>query len=114
MSDENETSDERKPFDVIFLQWDDLYPFEEYSTEGVTWSQDKVNDSDIEYVMNTPERKAAGELLEACEATMEWLKSTGYHKDYSGEYCLYADYDPGDLFDQVTAAIAKARVVNDD
>ena len=98
MSDENETSDERKPFDVIFLQWDDLYPFEEYSTEGVTWSQDKVNDSDIEYVMNTPERKAAGELLEVCQSAAGYFKML---EDATG-------ITHGWLI-ELRAAIAKAR-----
>lgn len=35
----------KKPHKIIFLQW--VEPDEE---EGVTWCQDKINDTDVEYI----------------------------------------------------------------
>ena len=48
--------------DVIYLQTDEAA--ESLGLEGVTWCQDKINDGDIKYLLATPEREAAPDLLE--------------------------------------------------
>ena len=50
--------------DRIYLQYDDE-PAPDYEHEGATWCEDRINDSDVEYVLATPERLAAWELLAA-------------------------------------------------
>ncbi len=46
----------------IWLQFDgDAAPGHE--DEGVTWCEDPINDTDVEYLLATPERKIARELL---------------------------------------------------
>ena len=54
--------------DVIFLQVDNEYDgIGNFEYEGVTWSQDKINDGDAKYLLATPEREVASELFEACQ-----------------------------------------------
>ena len=105
-------SDERKPFDVIFLQWQEDEAGDEYDgpyhdQDEVTWCQDCINDSDIEYLLATPERKAAGELLTVLEELIEELAQygdTGWYDMPSKE-----KGEDGRLITRGRAAINKAR-----
>ena len=55
-------------YDGIYLQvnleeWDSI----EYEWNGVTWCSDLIYDDDVKYLLATPEREAAPEMLEALE-----------------------------------------------
>ena len=52
-------------YNVIYLQMDKEAEY--FYDEGVTWCIDKINDTDIKYLLATPEREAAPDLLEALE-----------------------------------------------
>lgn len=61
------------PPDTIYLQWhgDNVYGDLDNGEPGeVTWSADKVNDSDIRYIRATSIRDSAEKLLEACKKSM--------------------------------------------
>ncbi len=53
-----------KPPKTIYLQTDE--EAEQYSYEGVTWCVDQINTNDKQYILSTPEREAASDLLKAC------------------------------------------------
>lgn len=54
--------------DVIYLQWDNEGPMSQRNT---TWSVDKINEKDGTYLLATPERLAAPDLLAACKGLVE-------------------------------------------
>ncbi len=65
-----------KPPDVIYLQshgdgLEELDPFGELG--DITWCQDQINDNDDKYLLATPEREVAQQLLRALEANMRWI-----------------------------------------
>jgi len=62
-------------------------PFDEI--DGATWCADRINESDVQYLLATPERLAAAELL----AVVDWLVSWSY-----------PDTDCGYLSDIITEA----------
>ena len=49
--------DEMDEYDAIYLQMEEL--------EETTWCADKINNTDIKYLLSTPKRAAAEELYEA-------------------------------------------------
>ena len=64
--------DENKTPDVIYLQWAgvpledvDLYP--DCEPGDVTWSSERVFDSDVKYLRSTPVLENADETLEASQ-----------------------------------------------
>ncbi len=50
-----------KPPKTIYLQTDE--ESEQYSYEGVTWCVDQINTDDKQYILSTPEREVASDLL---------------------------------------------------
>ncbi len=50
-----------KPPNTIYLQTDE--EAEQYSYEGVTWCVDQINTNDKQYILSTPERAVASDLL---------------------------------------------------
>ncbi len=56
-----------KPPDRIYLQWpgDKIW--------GATWSINHTDVHDLEYLLATPERLAAGEMRAMLEKTLKWL-----------------------------------------
>ena len=61
--------DERKPFDVIFLEWeqdavDGPYHYQGDGYDDVTWCHDRISDSDVEYLLATSLRKTAPDMRE--------------------------------------------------
>ena len=89
--------------DVIYLQTDEAA--ESLGLEGVTWCQDKINDGDTKYLLATPEREAAPELLEALERCRRTIKvmfeiAPNYHlegalKEVNAAIALAAPPDDG-------------------
>ena len=49
--------DEMDEYDVIYLQMEEL--------EETTWCADKINNTDIKYLLATPKREAADAMYEA-------------------------------------------------
>lgn len=60
-----------KPHDVIYLQNEDEEELEYW--DATTWCSDKINEHDVKYLLCTPVRVAAPDLLEACRKAEEWL-----------------------------------------
>ncbi len=56
-------------YDVIYLQTGKN--IESLEEEGITWCQDRIEDGDTKYLLATPEREAAPELLEACQELVQ-------------------------------------------
>jgi hypothetical protein len=88
------------PYGVIYLQ---ASPHREIET---TWCSDQITDDDIKYLLATPEREAAPELLEALEGVMPILNEAEYYlpgKLADGEILVHT------LVQKARAAIAKAK-----
>ena len=88
-----------KPPKTIYLQTDE--EAEQYSYEGVTWCVDQINTNDKQYILSTPEREAASDLLEALRHLLEEALQTN-----ENEHAWF--YVSDDAVIQARAAIAQA------
>ncbi len=88
-----------KPPKTIYLQADkESY---DWNSEGVTRSEDRINDTDTKYLLATPEREADSDLLEALTALYEACVLADNHEELS-------EYVDGFLLDKSRDAIAQA------
>ena len=85
-----------KPPDVIYLQW-----YEQDGGEGVTWCEDKINESDVEYLLRTPATAAAPDLLEALGTLMDCIQ-------YEPPNAMIGAVIPPSAMSNARAAIVKA------
>ena len=78
--------DDKKPHDIIYLQWNDEYVSED---EGVTWCKDSINDTDIMYIrhdLHLAEIKRLQKIIESfiqtCKDTNNPITASAIESDY--------------------------------
>jgi len=81
---------DRKPPDKVFLQWIEGPEFGGLVVDG--WSQARVFDSDVEYVLAVPEREARRLLLrlakyEGAQGVIDHLPTCLFNRDEDDWYC---------------------------
>ena len=94
----NECNEQFQAPDVIWLQPDEF--------PEITWCRDKINDNDIKYLLATPERKAAGDMIQVLNDNL-----SGYRNLIEMELLPTRDYDKETqrIIDRIEAVLELAK-----